>query len=701
MMMRKNIIAIFLGLIPILSFAQNSSNYELLQCKDQIPLDLIASSTSKYKKDITKFKEMEKSKKERRLLSKFSLESHFLLDRLLQSGAVLFNDEVTRYVNSVAQKVLKNDSEELRKKVKIYTLRSSYVNAFATERGDIFVTLGLIAKLKNESQLAFILAHEIAHVQEKHNIKSILVNAKIEKDISRRASTRASIADKRLLKKSMYSKELELEADSLAVSRYLGAGYAKEDIMGVFEVLKTSEHAFSNAPFDFSELESGSYALPDKYKTFEVDSLEVADEDKDDELGTHPNIGKRMEQVLGIVGKVNPSNGTSNNAVFNEAVRKARLELPMLCLHNDQASKCVYLAQVLLKENPNNKYLKKCIAKALYTETKFQNDKDYKEMVLVDEINGNIQQVYNVMEDMEDGETNALAMNYVWRLHQQWPHDAELEVMAKDLAFEMVHYQKGLDSFIVENVSAKNYWKGAMYDYKDNTELQRYFDEAKKREATFKKRERSKKKRQKRKYLGIDKIVVVNPQYQQIDMRLRDRQRLIASEEGRYRISDFAKLAAERANLKCEVLDVKNLRTDQVQEFNDLRYLNEWFSEQADFGQLNVTPGYNQEKINEIAKRHGTKYFLWTGVVSAQRMNFNFIFIFPSLLFPPAVPFASYAAIKPRYHMFYYSILFNVETGSSEVLGYDYFKRKDSDALVKAHMYDSFYQIKRSKKKRK
>ncbi len=702
--MKKIITSLLLLFVTSVLFAQQSTGYQLLECKDHIPLRLIESSTSKYKKDLAKLKELEQSKKERKLLSKFSLESHFVLDKLLQSGAVLFNDDVSNYLNTIAQKVLANESQELKNKVKVYTLRSAYVNAFATERGDIFVTLGLLARLENESQLAFILSHEISHVQEKHTIKSVLEGARVDKKGARKNRARTAVSDKRVLSKSMYAKELELEADSLAVGRYVNAGYAEENIISVFELLKTSQQPYSKSPFDFSELEAGSYSIPSKYKTFKVDSLEAVDENEDDAGHTHPNIGKRKEQVKRILGRkivANTANAIAVNKAFDNAILKAKMELPMLYLHNGQASKCIYIAQALLKESPNNKYLKKCIAKALYIEAKFQNDKDYREIVLVDEVTGNIQQVYNLMEEMDDKETLALAMNYTWRQHDAWSDDKELAYMAKDITYELLRYTDGLKEFTEVDTAKGMYWKKAMIDYKDNKDLLAYFKESEKRYAAYKSRKPPKKKRKNQKALGINKVVVINPQYLQMDMRHGNTVRFVTSEAGRYRVADIVKLAAEKSGLDCKVLDVKNLKKGQIDEFNDLRFLNEWFSEQTDFGELNITPGYNQERVSEIAKKYGTKHFLWTGVISAQQVNRSWITVPLSLFFPPAIPFTTYAAIKPRYHMFYYSILFNVETGAYETLGYDYFKRKDSDALMKAHIYDSFNQIKQKSKKKK
>ena len=47
------------------------------------------------------------------------------------------------------------------------------VNAFALPGGKVFVSIGLLKRLNNEAELAGVLAHEIAHVMQKHQVKAI------------------------------------------------------------------------------------------------------------------------------------------------------------------------------------------------------------------------------------------------------------------------------------------------------------------------------------------------------------------------------------------------------------------------------------------------------------------------------------------------------------------------------------------------
>ncbi len=54
-----------------------------------------------------------------------------------------------------------------------YILDDYEINAFAYPNGNIYVYLGLLAKVDNEAQLASILAHEISHVTQKHGQRNM------------------------------------------------------------------------------------------------------------------------------------------------------------------------------------------------------------------------------------------------------------------------------------------------------------------------------------------------------------------------------------------------------------------------------------------------------------------------------------------------------------------------------------------------
>ena len=85
----------------------------------------------------------------------------------------LVDDAATvHYVNLVGQAVVRHCD---RKKIPYHfgILRTAEINALAAPGGYIFITQGLLDSLKDESELAGVLAHEVSHVVRQHIIKAI------------------------------------------------------------------------------------------------------------------------------------------------------------------------------------------------------------------------------------------------------------------------------------------------------------------------------------------------------------------------------------------------------------------------------------------------------------------------------------------------------------------------------------------------
>ncbi len=81
----------------------------------------------------------------------------------------LKNEAIQEYVNSVAQRVAKNS--DLKIPLHVTVLQSREINAFALPGGYLFVERGLLEAADNESELAGVIAHEIAHDAARHGHK--------------------------------------------------------------------------------------------------------------------------------------------------------------------------------------------------------------------------------------------------------------------------------------------------------------------------------------------------------------------------------------------------------------------------------------------------------------------------------------------------------------------------------------------------
>jgi beta-barrel assembly-enhancing protease len=735
--------------------AQDFNNYKPIGCEGNIPKEYIISSTDKYKREIAVIEQSDLRRREAKDRKQFALETNFVLDDLLQSGMVLFNDEVSVYLNEVLAKLLEQNPKTNKEKPHVYALRSTSVNAFATDRGTIFVTLGLLAQLENEAQLAYILSHELVHAESGHSLELFLETKHLDKSSRNNDVLDESIFDENWVEKCAYSKELETEADDKGLDRLLKTKYSTASLNTVFDVLKYSYLPFDDEPFEHSFFEAEDYQFPTTYWLEKVKAISGEDENEDDKASTHPNIANRRA-ALNKTLKGTTDEGRSNYIVSEERFKKVRqitrFELPMLHLHRDEWPDAIYTSYLLLKQYPESNYLQKCIAKALYMQAKgeknsFNNDN----VASHSEIEGESQQIFHFLEKMPSKEMGILALRYAWGLQQKFPQDTELAIIVDDLFLELATDFKGLDEFSAKAIptsepvpapavdsidnkdrskydkireqknkdaapASQEYWRLAFASHLEDDAFTAAFEKgqaaAKKRKERDeyyeseegKKWSREEDKRRERfgVSLGIDKIVVVNPYYMHLDIRKDKSMQYVKTEIGQDNMRNLIEAVVKETDLKVTVLDVCNLKEKQTDQFNDIRFLNDWFSEQVNHYDITLAPGYNQETVDAISKKYGTDYFLWTGTISLREKNRYLGYrILAALTLWQASPYFAYKSFKPKYEMMHYAILFDVRTGKRQVLKFDFFKEQDTDALIKSHLYDTFHQIKKIGKEEK
>jgi beta-barrel assembly-enhancing protease len=717
--MKNIILNLFSCCLTTLAIAQDFNNYQTLMAKGTIPKDYITTSTVKYKAEMAQIERLAKSKKEKKTRAAFALENNFGLDEMLKSGLVVFNDEISVYLNQVIAPLTAIDQM----KVQVYTLRSTGVNAFATPRGDIFVTLGLLAQLENEAQLAFILAHELTHVKKEHSIELYLTSAGLGKSSKNNDVMRKASFDTKLLTKCRYSKELETEADHDGTERFLQTKYSTKSLMQVYDILKYAYLPFEDVLFDLNLFESKDYKLPSNAiltKTAPIATEDKALDEAEEERSTHPSIPARREQLQRalkmVTDTLNKKDYLISETRFKTVRQMARYELPMIYLQNKQIAKSIYTTFLLLKQYPESPYLQKCMAKTLYQHAKYKNQADYTYESHYRRVEGHAQAVHYLAEKLKAKDLTLLATRYAWLLHQKYPNDSEVTTITNDLLAETSRHFKSLSSFKTPNLAVKTVLmaptvpKDSVKESKnDNIKITKdtstnrneyAFAEflkdsaftaafAKGRDA-YKTREKRANyyesragKREYSKYLaetkkhglklGIHKVVIVNPFYLKLDARKENSVQYIATEAGQAHQRALIETTAKAANLQTVILDVTHLKASQIDVFNDIRFLNEYFTEQNKLSGLSLTPSAQQNLIDSIAQKYETDYFLWLGTVSL-RDN-------------PATIFA------PRHNMMHYAVLYDVRTGRNQTLKSAFFDDRDSDALMKSQLYDTFLQI--------
>ena len=94
--------------------------------------------------------------------------------QISQQYGIYQDKELQIYVNEIGQKLVLQLSDKVFANYYFRIVDSSEINAFALPGGYIYVTLGLLAMVNSEAELAGVLGHEIGHVIFHHGAKQMV-----------------------------------------------------------------------------------------------------------------------------------------------------------------------------------------------------------------------------------------------------------------------------------------------------------------------------------------------------------------------------------------------------------------------------------------------------------------------------------------------------------------------------------------------
>jgi predicted Zn-dependent protease len=161
--------------------------------------------------------------------------------RIRARYGVVQNQAVHKYVALVGT-ALAQTSRQPRLAWTFIVLDTDAVNAFASPGGFIHITKGALAHLKDEAELAGVLAHEIVHVTEKHTIRAIqkgkLVQMGADETVAGNSALMGKLADKAYeVVEQGFGRGEELESDGKGIVLANAVGYAPQGMNGFLTML--------------------------------------------------------------------------------------------------------------------------------------------------------------------------------------------------------------------------------------------------------------------------------------------------------------------------------------------------------------------------------------------------------------------------------------------------------------------------------
>lgn len=305
-------------------------------------------------------------------------------------GKCAFTDSSTyNYINRIAKKIFDANPILSQQSVRIVIARDWWPNAYSMGDGTIVFNAGLFAFLNDESEIAFILGHEMAHFFLDHTRKSILqyvetISSEEFQDnlkaISKQQYEKNRELDK--LKKSFlfdsrkHSRQHESEADLKALEYLKNTSFDVKSAVTCLQLLDKIDDSSILPRLDVATLFNFP-AYPFKKRWIQKESAifsELGEENSKNEqrdkdsLKTHPDCFKRITLIKDLVIAFDNKSRRKfivDEVQFNKLKASFIFEAIEHCFNETEYDKSLYLAALVLQQDKSNRYAIFAIARCL------------------------------------------------------------------------------------------------------------------------------------------------------------------------------------------------------------------------------------------------------------------------------------------------------------------------------------------------
>jgi predicted Zn-dependent protease len=198
-----------------------------------------------------------------------------------RSGMVVEDPQITEYINEIGHRIASQTSDG-DQKFTFFVVDDSRINAFALPGGFIGVHTGLIEASRNEDELAGVLAHEVAHVTQRHIARAIHAGSRqsmlstalmlgalilgaaggsgdaVQATIALAQGTAAQ-------QQVNFTRSNEFEADRIGIGALAAAGFDPRGMASFFEVMSRQDNS------------SPDHRMPDFLRTHPVTTTRISE----------------------------------------------------------------------------------------------------------------------------------------------------------------------------------------------------------------------------------------------------------------------------------------------------------------------------------------------------------------------------------------------------------------------------------------
>lgn len=317
---------------------------------------------------------------------------------MVERGTFIKDDSLETYVNKVLHNIFSNNGITPGQ-ARVLILDSPEINAYCFGQGIYIVTVGLLGRISGEDELAFTIAHEVAHDLLGHIKARLIREAEVSLAKKSREQIRKILAGTIDVKDieeyrtviygaSKHNRATEMEADSMALTLMRGAAYNQEAALSMLTALDESlKPKFEIGADLIWPLNSKKYPLQERWfkKRLSIYSREHTNSYlyPSDSTESHPDIGLRKKLIENFMrNDIAPQFHQSQK--FAETVTLlAEFETLQSAYERRAFDRCLFYALQLLHRYPRNSFLISRIGKILVSlyEAKSNNDNTFQNFV--------------------------------------------------------------------------------------------------------------------------------------------------------------------------------------------------------------------------------------------------------------------------------------------------------------------------------
>lgn len=358
------------------TFCQNLTYYKSPEDDAAKYKEWMAATEKRYNADVSGL-----SGKNKKYLEQLFKDRYENIKKMYDRKEIVTEATANGYLQLLITEIKRSNQSLAALDTRVAFSRTWWPNASSMGEGTILFNIGLFYKLQNESQVAFVLCHELAHLFLNHSNNNInrYVNTvysdefqaelkKINKSQYQKNQQLDALTKSITFGSRRHSREHESEADSLALEWLKNTSFDVRESLTCLAQLDSIDDDKYNVTlplkrmFNFQE-----YPFQERWTKEEKSlfgslaaSSEAESQKERDSLKTHPECSLRVAKLKDRVQQYYKAGSRTfvvNEKQFKQLQNDFDYEVIDFCYRSDNVSRSLYYSIQMLETQPTNAYL--------------------------------------------------------------------------------------------------------------------------------------------------------------------------------------------------------------------------------------------------------------------------------------------------------------------------------------------------------